>query len=67
MKVITEFVGGAFGSGLRSWPHVHAAVIASKTKPTGKSYPEQEQMFTMVGYRPQCWQKLELVQVRMES
>ena len=30
VKVITEFVGGAFGSSLRSWPHVHAAVIASK-------------------------------------
>lgn len=30
VKVITEFVGGAFGSGLRSWPHVHAAVIAAK-------------------------------------
>ncbi|MDZ4796063.1 MAG: xanthine dehydrogenase family protein molybdopterin-binding subunit [Bacteroidota bacterium] len=59
VKVITEFVGGAFGSGLRSWPHVHAAVIASKklNRPV-KVILNREQMFTMVGYRPQCWQKI---------
>ena len=59
VKVITEFVGGAFGSGLRSWPHVHAAVIASKklNRPV-KVTLNREQMFTMVGYRPQCWQKI---------
>lgn len=59
VKVITEFVGGAFGSGLRSWPHVHAAVIASKklNRPV-KITLNREQMFTMVGYRPQSWQKI---------
>jgi xanthine dehydrogenase YagR molybdenum-binding subunit len=59
VQVITEFVGGAFGSGLRSWPHVHAAVIASKklNRPV-KVTLNREQMFTMVGYRPQCWQKI---------
>ncbi len=59
VKVITEYVGGAFGSGLRSWPHVHAAVIASKklNRPV-KVTLNREQMFTMVGYRPQCWQKI---------
>ena len=59
VKVITEYVGGAFGSGLRSWPHVHAAVIASKklNRPV-KVTLNREQMFTMVGYRPQCWQKV---------
>jgi xanthine dehydrogenase YagR molybdenum-binding subunit len=66
VKVITEFVGGAFGSGLRSWPHVHAAVIASKklNRPV-KVTLNREQMFTMVGYRPQCWQKLVSVQAKM--
>jgi xanthine dehydrogenase YagR molybdenum-binding subunit len=59
VQVITEFVGGAFGSGLRSWPHVHAAVIAAKklNRPV-KVTLNREQMFTMVGYRPQCWQKI---------
>ena len=59
VKVITEFVGGAFGSALRSWPHVHAAVIAARKlgRPV-KVTLNREQMFTMVGYRPQCWQKI---------
>jgi xanthine dehydrogenase YagR molybdenum-binding subunit len=59
VKVITEFVGGAFGSGLKSWPHVHAAVIAAKklNRPV-KITLNREQMFTMVGYRPQSWQKI---------
>jgi xanthine dehydrogenase YagR molybdenum-binding subunit len=59
VKVITEFVGGAFGSSLRSWPNMYAAVIASKklNRPV-KVLLNREQMFTMVGYRPQCWQKV---------
>lgn len=59
VKVITEYVGGAFGSSILSWPHVHAAVIASKklNRPV-KVTLNREQMFTMVGYRPQCWQKI---------
>lgn len=59
VKVITEFVGGAFGSALRSWPHVHAAVIAAKkvNRPV-KITLNREQMFTMVGYRPYAWQKI---------
>jgi len=59
VKVVTEFVGGAFGSGLRSWPHVYAAVMAAKkvNRPV-KVLLNREQMFTMVGYRPWCWQKI---------
>lgn len=59
VKVITEFVGGAFGNALRSWPHVYAAVIASKklNRPV-KVTLNREQMFTMVGYRPESWQKI---------
>ena len=30
VRVITKFVGGAFGASLRSWPHVPAACIAAK-------------------------------------
>ena len=59
VKVVTEYVGGAFGSGLRSWPHVYAAVMAAKkvNRPV-KVLLNREQMFTMVGYRPWCWQKI---------
>lgn len=59
VRVITEFVGGAFGNALRSWPHVYAAVIAAKK--TGRPVKvtlNREQMFTMVGYRPRCWQQI---------
>lgn len=59
VKVITEFVGGAFGNALKSWPHVHAAVIAAKklNRPV-KVTLNREQMFTTVGFRPQSWQKI---------
>jgi xanthine dehydrogenase YagR molybdenum-binding subunit len=59
VRVVTEFVGGAFGNALRSWPHVYAAVIAGKklNRPV-KVTLNREQMFTMVGYRPQSWQKI---------
>ncbi len=59
IRVVTEFVGGAFGSALRSWPHVTAAVIAAKkTKRPVKLMITREQMFTTVGYRPEAWQKI---------
>ena len=54
-----EFVGGGFGSGLRSWPHTFAAIIAAKklNRPV-KVALTRPQMFTMTGYRPQAWQKV---------
>lgn len=59
VRVITEYVGGAFGSALRSWPHVPAACIAAKKlKRPVKLILTREQMFTMVGYRPHAWQKI---------
>lgn len=59
VRVITEYVGGAFGSGLRSWPHVPAACIAAKKlKRPVKLVVTREQMFTTVGYRPHAWQKI---------
>lgn len=59
VRVITEYVGGAFGSGLRSWPHVPAACIAAKklNRPV-KVLLTRPQMFSLVGYRPQSWQKI---------
>ncbi|MEI9944933.1 MAG: xanthine dehydrogenase family protein molybdopterin-binding subunit [Chitinophagaceae bacterium] len=61
VKVITEYIGGAFGSGLRSWPHVPAVCIAAKKlKRPVKIVLNREQMFTTVGYRPYCWQKVSI-------
>ncbi len=59
VRVITKFVGGAFGAALRSWPHVPAACIAAKmvTRPV-RVQLTRRQMFTMVGYRPMAWQKI---------
>ena len=61
VRVIAENVGGGFGSGLRSWPHVAAACIAAKklNRPV-KLVLTRPQMFTLVGYRPQSWQKIGL-------
>ena len=59
VRVVTEYVGGAFGSALRSWPHVPAACIAAKKlKRPVKLMLTREQMFTTVGYRPIAWQKI---------
>lgn len=59
VRVITENVGGAFGSGLRAWANTPAACIAAKKlqRPV-KVVLTRPQMFTMVGYRPQSWQKI---------
>jgi xanthine dehydrogenase YagR molybdenum-binding subunit len=59
VRVITEYVGGAFGNGLRSWLHVPAACIAAKKlKRPVKVLLTRPQMFSLVGYRPQSWQKI---------
>jgi xanthine dehydrogenase YagR molybdenum-binding subunit len=59
VQVNADFVGGGFGSGLRTWPHVIAAVLAAKkvNRPV-KLVLTRQQMFTMVGYRPYSWQKI---------
>jgi len=61
VQVNSEFVGGGFGSGLRVWPHTLAAVMAAKqVKRPVKLMLSRPQMFSMVGYRPQSWQKIKL-------
>ncbi|MGI4804308.1 MAG: xanthine dehydrogenase family protein molybdopterin-binding subunit [Janthinobacterium lividum] len=61
VKVIATFVGGAFGNGLHNWPHESAAIIAAKqVKRPVKLVLTREQMFTMVGYRPHTWQKIQM-------
>ena len=59
VQVNTLFMGGGFGSGLRTWPHVIATVLAAKklNRPV-KLVLSRDQMFTMVGYRPRSLQKI---------
>jgi xanthine dehydrogenase YagR molybdenum-binding subunit len=59
VKVIAQFVGGAFGNGLHNWPHETAAIIGAKMiKKPVKLMLTREQMFFMVGYRPRTIQKI---------
>ena len=59
VRVLSKYIGGAFGSAFISWPHTEAALIVSKK--TGKPIKvslNREQMFTAVGYRPEAYQKI---------
>ena len=60
-KVNSEFVGGGFGSGLRTWFNTIAASLGAKhiDRPV-KVVLTRPQMFTMVGYRPISWQKVKI-------
>ncbi|MDP4264210.1 MAG: xanthine dehydrogenase family protein molybdopterin-binding subunit [Bacteroidota bacterium] len=61
VRVITQFVGGAFGSAFNTWPHSMAALIGARKigKPL-KLMLARSQMFTLVGYRPQAIQKINM-------
>jgi len=61
VKVLSTYVGGAFGSALRVWPHEVIAVLAAKKvqKPV-KIVLHRNQMSYMVGYRPHTLQKIAL-------
>ncbi len=61
IEVISEFVGGGFGSGLRVWPHALATIMAARqVKRPVKLMLTRPQMFALVGYRPQSWQKVKI-------
>lgn len=61
VKVKAQYIGGAFGSGIRVWPHVMVAALAAKKvqRPVKLVLP-RELMFTSVGSRPQTIQKVSL-------
>ncbi|HXR66553.1 MAG TPA: molybdopterin cofactor-binding domain-containing protein, partial [Ktedonobacteraceae bacterium] len=61
VRVLAPFIGGAFGSGLRPWPHVVLAAIAARHvgRPV-KLVLTREQMYTTIGYRPQSVQHVAL-------
>jgi len=61
VQINSRFVGGAFGSSLRTWPHEIAAAYAARlVKRPVKLTLTREQMFTLVGYRPFTIQKIGL-------
>jgi xanthine dehydrogenase molybdopterin-binding subunit B len=52
VRVITKFVGGAFGSAGGTWATLHSGSYCSKANPqANKVSLTRDQMFTMVGYR----------------
>ncbi|WP_240920335.1 xanthine dehydrogenase family protein molybdopterin-binding subunit [Sphingobacterium chungjuense] len=61
IHVVSEYVGGGFGSGLRVWPHVLAATMAAKqvNRPV-KIVLTRPQMFVSTGYRPASWQRIRI-------
>jgi xanthine dehydrogenase YagR molybdenum-binding subunit len=61
IRVISPFVGGAFGSALRTWPHVTIAAMAARM--VGRAVRVEltrRQCFTMVGARPRTDQRVRL-------
>jgi xanthine dehydrogenase YagR molybdenum-binding subunit len=61
VRVLVPYVGGAFGAGLRVWPHVTLAALAARvTKRPVKLVLTRAQMFTSVGHRPNTVQQLSL-------
>lgn len=61
VEVHAEYIGGAFGMGLHTWPYEIAALIGAKklNRPV-KLVLHREQMFTNVGFRPYTIQKMGL-------
>ncbi|OEU86463.1 xanthine dehydrogenase [Streptomyces abyssalis] len=59
VRVLAPYVGGAFGAGLRVWPHVILAALAARVlrRPV-KLVLTRAQMFTSVGHRPSTVQHL---------
>ncbi|NUS29379.1 MAG: xanthine dehydrogenase family protein molybdopterin-binding subunit [Streptomyces sp.] len=61
VRVISPFVGGGFGSGLRCWPHtVVAALAARELKRPVKLVLSRRQMYFGTGFRPSYDYRLRL-------
>jgi xanthine dehydrogenase YagR molybdenum-binding subunit len=61
VRVISPFVGGAFGSSLRTWPHVTVAALAARQvgRPV-KLVLTRRQMYFGTGFRPTTDQRVAL-------
>ncbi|MGY2893842.1 xanthine dehydrogenase family protein molybdopterin-binding subunit [Deinococcus sp. UYEF24] len=61
VRVLSPFMGGGFGSGLRAWPHIDLAAMAAKVvgKPVKLSL-SREAMYGTVGFRPETRMRVRL-------
>jgi xanthine dehydrogenase YagR molybdenum-binding subunit len=61
VRVLVPYLGGGFGAGLRAWPHVILAALASRLvqRPV-KLVLTRPQMFTSIGHRAQSRQRVRL-------
>jgi xanthine dehydrogenase YagR molybdenum-binding subunit len=61
VQVICPFIGGAFGTSLRTWPHVTLAAMAARQvgRPV-KLVLTRKQMFFTTGHRPRTVQRVAL-------
>ncbi|MER6976267.1 xanthine dehydrogenase family protein molybdopterin-binding subunit [Streptomyces carpinensis] len=61
VRVISPFVGGGFGTGLRCWPHVVVAALAAReTQRPVKLVLSRKQMYLGTGFRPSYEYRLRL-------
>ena len=61
VEVICPFIGGAFGTSLRTWPHVTLAALAARhVKRPVKLVLNRKQMFFTTGHRPRSLQRVAL-------
>ncbi|KAA2237797.1 xanthine dehydrogenase family protein molybdopterin-binding subunit [Salinarimonas soli] len=61
IHVVSPFVGGAFGSALRTWPHVTVAALAARVvqRPVRLELTRR-QCYTSIGFRPHTEQRVAL-------
>jgi xanthine dehydrogenase YagR molybdenum-binding subunit len=61
VRVVSPFVGGAFGSGLRAWPHVTLAALGARVagRPV-KVMLSRREMYYGTGFRPHTVQRVSL-------
>jgi xanthine dehydrogenase YagR molybdenum-binding subunit len=61
IRILVPYLGGGFGAGLRTWPHVILTALAARV--TGRPVKlvlTRPQMFTSVGHRPETRQRVRL-------
>ncbi|MCI2419817.1 xanthine dehydrogenase family protein molybdopterin-binding subunit [Saccharopolyspora sp. K220] len=61
VRVLVPYLGGGFGAGLRTWPHVILTALAARVleRPV-KLVLTRAQMFTSIGHRPESVQRVRI-------
>jgi len=65
VRVLVTYLGGAFGAGLRTWPHTILTVLAARLldRPV-RLVLTRPQMFTAIGHRPESVHRIRLAATR---